>query len=199
MKITRNTIFIAALLVILFVQAPHLAFEFKNMSNLGQIWEWIHGFLFAIAIDFCVLIFATRGHRWATSIFAVISFFITIQYYNEYIDFANNFLASVSTIMIAAAGVLAIFYLCEEARKIDAEDESVDKDAERQRIRKEIEKELNEPGLKFSNDELEIIKMRKEDVSYDSIIEHFKSKGSSISKDKISKTIKKFKSIYQDD
>lgn len=208
MKVTKKQIFWAAILVIVFVQAPHLASEFSNMSDLPEKWGMTHGALFAIAIDFCVLIFAMRGRTWATVLFMIISYIVTLQYYAEYIDFSQNVMRSLSTIMISSAGVLAIYYLSEEVKKIDSTDDSEQQDKMIQfaiNKAKEDTAKLYEDRLAafeggdavtFTKDEQEIISRRRNGDTYEQIIDDFRSRGLPISSDRIKKTTDKFKGIY---
>ena len=126
MEIKRKHIFMLAVAVIVFVQAPHLSFIFRDMSEFSLKVAWVHGILFAIAIDACVLVFAMKGRNFQTAIFAIISFVITIQYYEK---FLTTPISIASTIMIAASGVLAVFYLSHEIKKMEVaeKDRSVEK------------------------------------------------------------------------
>lgn len=208
MKVTKKQIFWAAILVIVFVQAPHLMSEFMKMSDLPNYWAVSHGALFAIAIDFCVLIFVMRGRTMATILFMVISYIVTIQYYAEYIAFNDNWFRSLSTLMIASAGVLATYYLSEEVKKIDTADDS---EYQKNQIKFAVDKakmdtaklyegrlsEFEGDGVvSFSKEDQEIILRRSQNESYQSIIDDFQSRDISISRDRIVKTVKKFKDIY---
>lgn len=121
MKISKTVITWAAVLVILFVQAPHLANEFSLMSQLpDKRMQIAHGIVFAIAIDFAVFIFAIQGRVWQTLLFMIASFVITLKYYDEYLS-SDNLLLSGTTVMIAAIGVLAVFFLSMEAKASDSD------------------------------------------------------------------------------
>jgi hypothetical protein len=209
MKISKKLILWCAFLVILFVQVPHLAWVFSAMSSFPDEWmRLLHGTLFAISIDACVLLFALRGRELYTLTFMTASLVVTIQYYRDYINFEVDALLAWSTIFISLVGVLAVYFLSREVKAIYIEekaassiDEHAKRDSELQAILQEredaVRAELSgEDVLSFSADEVEIIKLRRADKSYDEIISEFQSDGKPISKDKISKTVKKFKEVY---
>lgn len=126
MKISKQTILWCAILVIVFVQAPHLANEFAEMSSLPKEWMRIaHGSLFAIAIDASVLLFAVRGREWETALFMIASFVITLQYYAEYLAFKENWLLASTTVMISMIGVLSVFFLSREINKVSQDDDEI--------------------------------------------------------------------------
>lgn len=188
MKVNKNLIIWSAILVILFVQVPHLAWVFADMSSLPEVWmQYTHGTLFAIAIDMCVLLFAIRGREWYTGTFMFISFIVTLQYYKGWLNFSGDWLLASSTVAIAFAGVLAIFFLSKEINRIDQEEAAT---------RAEVEPN-NVDGKVFTITEQEVIKMRTSKKTYDEIISHFKQKGETMSRDRILKIQNKFKSLYE--
>lgn len=206
MRISKKLVLWCAILVILFVQVPHLAFVFADMSSFPQEWARVlHGTLFAISIDASVLLFAIRGREFYTSVFMGASLVVTIQYYRDYINFAVDPLLAWSTIFISLVGVLVVYFLSREVKAIDKEEQEDKRAKERygekareEALRAEIQSELQqESGITFTDEEREIIKMRKTDATYDEIIEVFRKQGKPIGKDKISKAVKKFKQIYE--
>lgn len=199
MEIKRQHIFILAVAVIVFVQAPHLSFIFRDMSEFDLNIAWIHGILFAIAIDACVLVFAMKGRNFQTAIFAVISFVITIQYYEK---FLTDAMSIASTIMIAASGVLAVFYLSHEIKKMEAAEK--DRSAEKLGNKKYDDgfnaglaqgriDTLDEGGVfQFTDKERNILKLKK-DKKKDLEIKHELS----VSDEEIKNALSKVNSIYK--
>lgn len=171
--------------MILFVQVPHLAKVFADMSSLEQPWMRItHGTLFAISIDMCVLIFALRGREWWTLIFMAMSFVITLQFYKEWLLFSSDPLMAYSTLGIALIGVLAVYFLSKEVNKIAQED---DEDS--------ITSIDDLDGIHFTPEEVEVIQLAKSGLSYQKIIDQFKGQGKTISRDRILKIRNKFKGM----
>ena len=211
MKVSKKLIIWCAILVIVFVQAPHLAWVFQAMSSLGGWMAITHGILFAIAIDACVLLFAVRGREWWTAIFMMISYIVTLQYYREFIDFNSDWLQAISTLLIGASGVLAVYYLSKEINKLDQQEKheselNAEEDIQKRITAKELEiakqwaddkkKWESETGVLFTDEDIEIVKMLKNEKTHNDIVEHFKSTDRAISKDRIGKIAKKFKSLY---
>lgn len=206
MKISKKLILWCAFLVILFVQVPHLAWVFADMSAFPDGWARLtHGTLFAISVDASVLLFALRGREFYTSIFMGASFIVTIQYYRSFIDFQKDALLAWSTIFIALVGVLAVYFLSREVKAVHLEQASEATVDEEQRIKKMLqdkeesvrsEIQSEQGAISFTDDDIEIIRLKKQDMTYDQIIEQFKKEGKPISKDKISRAVKKFKDIY---
>ena len=85
---SNTTAFITAVSVILFVQVPHLTMVFAGLSELPQVYAYIHGSLYAVSVDLGVLFFAVRGKTLQTIIFMVVSALITVEYY--YLEMLNN-------------------------------------------------------------------------------------------------------------
>jgi hypothetical protein len=218
MKISKKLILWCAILVILFVQVPHLAKEFSDMSSLGGWMAITHGTLFAIAIDACVLLFAIRGREIYTMIFMIISYVVTLQYYREFLDFEGDPLLAWSTLLIALSGVLAIYFLSKEVNAINNENETEArqaffkaekerKDAESNTVEKllkereeQVRAELQEQdGIVFTDDEVAVIKALKAGKTYEQIIELMREQDKPISRDRISKIKNKFKSLHEDE
>ncbi len=221
MKISKKLILWCAILVILFVQVPHLAKEFADMSSLTAWDGWMaitHGTLFAIAIDACVLLFAIRGREIYTLIFMIISYVVTLQYYREFLNFDGDPLLAWSTLLIALSGVLAIYFLSKEVNVINRENEAEAKqaffkaekerkDAENNTIEKllkereeQVRAELQEQdGIVFTDDEVAVIKALKAGKTYEQIIDMMREQDKPISRDRISKIKTKFKSLHEDE
>lgn len=199
MQLTKKHIFILAVAVIVFVQAPHLSFIFRDMSEFDLNLAWAHGILFAIAIDACVLVFAMKGRNFQTAIFAVISFVITIQYYEK---FLTTPISIASTIMIAASGVLAVFYLSHEVKKMEAEDKdrSIEKLGNQKynegvdmgRAEAELETLERDDVFQFTEKERKILKLKEQKRG---LLEITNSLG--VSGDEVKAAVDKLKSIYK--
>lgn len=191
MKISKKLILWAAILVIVFVQSPHLAKVFADFSDLPELWMKIsHGALFAIAIDVCVLLFAIRGREWWTGIFMVVSYVITLRYYLSHMA---DWFSVLIILMISAAGVLAVFFLSKEVNKIDSEERE---EAEVEAL-KEIKGIEEREGAHFTGEDIEVIKLKKDGKTHDEVVGHFDSTARYISHEDITDVIKRFKSLYE--
>lgn len=115
-RIQRNeTAFWSAILVIAFVQTPHLAYAFGSLTQFGQPWGYIHGALYAIAVDLGVLFFAVRGSMVPTVIFMAVSSVVTMYYYIERFDQTNWFVA-LTIVVIALAPSVLIYFISDQTR-----------------------------------------------------------------------------------
>ena len=122
MKISKKQLSWSTVLVILFVQAPHLANEFAVMSQLPSDWlQVLHGIIFAIAIDYAVYIFAIQGRVWQTVLFMIASFVITLNYYQDYLVFEDPLVGG-TAVMISALGVLSVFFLSHEVKRSSSDE-----------------------------------------------------------------------------
>ena len=132
----------------------------------------------------CVLLFALRGREFYTLIFMLVSFVVTLQFYKDWLTFQDDPLLAYSTLGIALSGVLAIYFMSREVKRMDQEE---------QESNAEYVQDID--GIHFSDEEVEIIHLGKRGFTYDKIIEHFKNNGRSISRDRILKVRNKFKSL----
>lgn len=117
---SNTTAFITAVSVILFVQVPHLTMVFAGLSELPQVYAYIHGSLYAISVDLGVLFFAVRGKTLQTIIFMVVSALITIEYY--YLEMLNNinnqnYLLALIIILVAITPSILIYFISEEMKE----------------------------------------------------------------------------------
>ena len=115
----NTTAFITAVSVILFVQVPHLTVVFASISELPEVYAYIHGALYALSVDLGVLFFAVRGKVMQTIIFMVVSALITVEYY--YVEVLvrlseKNFLGALIIILVAIAPSILIYFISEEMR-----------------------------------------------------------------------------------
>jgi len=212
MKISRRQLSWSTVLVILFVQAPHLANEFAAMSQLPSDWlQILHGIIFAIAIDYAVYIFAVQGRVWQTVLFMIASFVITLNYYQDYLVF-DDFLIGGTAVMISALGVLSVFFLSHEVkRSSNHEGDSKPKWADERRglLDKIVElnnklsdiekhnddyKEFFNKTISFSPKDVEVLKARNKEKDLKEI-----SKTTEVPVEEIEQTINKFKTLYQTD
>jgi len=115
----NTTAFITAVSVILFVQVPHLTVVFASISELPEIYAYIHGALYALSVDLGVLFFAVRGKVMQTIIFMVVSALITVEYYYGEVLVRlseKNFLGALIIILVAIAPSILIYFISEEMR-----------------------------------------------------------------------------------
>ena len=117
---SNTTAFITAVSVILFVQVPHLTMVFAGLSELPQVYAYIHGSLYAISVDLGVLFFAVRGKTLQTIIFMVVSALITVEYY--YLEMLNNinnqnYLLALIIILVAITPSILIYFISEEMKE----------------------------------------------------------------------------------
>jgi len=117
---SNTTAFITAVSVIMFVQVPHLTMVFAGLSELPQVYAYIHGSLYAISVDLGVLFFAVRGKTLQTIIFMVVSALITIEYY--YLEIAErigeqNYLGALIIILVAITPSILIYFISEEMKE----------------------------------------------------------------------------------
>jgi len=205
MKLSKKLLIWIAIAVIVFVQVPHLAKVFYDFSSFPSEWLKItHGLLIAASIDACVLIFALRGREWVTGAFMTASFVITLRYY---IAFMTNTFDQVVIVMLAAISVLAVFFLSKEAKKVNEEELIESQESENDRVNallneqaeKLREKFEQEKGVVFTDDEIEIIKLKKSGKTHDEVEAHFRESDRKISRNRIVDTVKKFKALYEDE
>jgi uncharacterized membrane protein YjfL (UPF0719 family) len=115
----NTTAFITAVCVILFVQVPHLMVVFAGLSELPELYAYIHGALYAVSVDLGVLFFAVRGKVLQTVIFMLVSALITLEYYydeiTEKISEGNYLIASV-ILCVAVAPSILIYFISEEMK-----------------------------------------------------------------------------------
>lgn len=115
----NTTAFITAVSVILFVQVPHLTVVFASISELPEVYAYIHGALYALSVDLGVLFFAVRGKVMQTIIFMVVSALITVEYYYGEVLVRlseKNFLGALIIILVAIAPSILIYFISEEMR-----------------------------------------------------------------------------------
>ena len=116
---SNTTAFITAVSVIMFVQVPHLMVVFARLSELPELYAYIHGGLYAVSVDLGVLFFAVRGKTLQTIIFMVVSALITIEYY--YLEVVNrigdqNYLGALIIILVAITPSILIYFISEEMK-----------------------------------------------------------------------------------
>jgi len=116
---SNTTAFITAVSVIMFVQVPHLMIVFAGLSELPELYAYIHGGLYAVSVDLGVLFFAVRGKTLQTIIFMVVSALITIEYY--YLEIAErigeqNYLGALIIILVAITPSILIYFISEEMK-----------------------------------------------------------------------------------
>lgn len=115
----NTTAFITAVCVILFVQVPHLMVVFAGLSELPEIYAYIHGALYAVSVDLGVLFFAVRGKVLQTIIFMLVSALITLEYYYEEITekiSEGNYLIASVIVCVAVAPSILIYFISEEMK-----------------------------------------------------------------------------------
>ena len=115
----NTTAFITAVCVILFVQVPHLMVVFAGLSELPEVYAYIHGALYALSVDLGVLFFAVRGKVIQTIIFMVVSALITLEYYYEEIVTrmgSQNYLGALIILLVAIAPSILIYFISEEMK-----------------------------------------------------------------------------------
>lgn len=165
---SKRTALISAVCTIVFVQAPHLAWEFANTSKLEEPLDIIHGILFAISIDLGILYFASIGRRVQTIFFMVVSAAVTIKYYYDDIVQAwavGDYIMVGIILLFAISPALLIYFVSEE-------------------LEEKPEKTLAENNRTL---EAKIINLRSRGKTYDEIQENL-----GIGRTKISQTIKKY-------
>jgi len=116
---SNTTAFITAVSVIMFVQVPHLMIVFAGLSELPELYAYIHGGLYAVSVDLGVLFFAVRGKTLQTIIFMVVSALITVEYY--YLEVVNrigeqNYLGALIIILVAITPSILIYFISEEMK-----------------------------------------------------------------------------------
>lgn len=85
-----NNATLVVLVLALCAQIPHAADVFRlipyTLSGAEQSapswWQYIHGYLFAVALELAVLLFVVRGHQRESYGFAVVSVAMNLAYYN---------------------------------------------------------------------------------------------------------------------
>lgn len=116
---SNTTAFITAVSVIMFVQVPHLMIVFAGLSELPELYAYIHGGLYAVSVDLGVLFFAVRGKTLQTIIFMVVSALITVEYY--YLEVVErigeqNYLGALIIILVAITPSILIYFISEEMK-----------------------------------------------------------------------------------
>ncbi len=116
---SNTTAFITAVSVIMFVQVPHLMIVFAGLSELPELYAYIHGGLYAVSVDLGVLFFAVRGKTLQTIIFMVVSALITVEYY--YLEVverigSQNYLGALIIILVAITPSILIYFISEEMK-----------------------------------------------------------------------------------
>ncbi len=116
---SNTTAFITAVSVIIFVQVPHLMIVFAGLSELPELYAYIHGGLYAVSVDLGVLFFAVRGKTLQTIIFMVVSALITVEYY--YLEVverigSQNYLGALIIILVAITPSILIYFISEEMK-----------------------------------------------------------------------------------
>ena len=117
---SNTTAFITAVSVILSVQVPHLMVVFAGLSELPELYAYIHGALYALSVDLGVLFFAVRGKVLQTIIFMVASALITIEYYYNEIQqriAEQNYLGALIIVIVAIAPSILIYFISEEMKE----------------------------------------------------------------------------------
>tara|TARA_X000001382_G_C3106419_1_gene158440 strand:+ start:90 stop:488 length:399 start_codon:yes stop_codon:yes gene_type:complete len=116
---SNTTAFITAVSIIMFVQVPHLMIVFAGLSELPELYAYIHGGLYAVSVDLGVLFFAVRGKTLQTIIFMFVSALITVEYY--YLEVVNrigeqNYLGALIIILVAITPSILIYFISEEMK-----------------------------------------------------------------------------------
>lgn len=116
---SNTTAFITAVSVIMFVQVPHLMIVFAGLSELPELYAYIHGGLYAVSVDLGVLFFAVRGKVIQTIIFMFVSALITLEYY--YLEVVNrmsgqDYLGALIIILVAITPSILIYFISEEMK-----------------------------------------------------------------------------------
>lgn len=117
---SNTTAFITAVSVIMFVQVPHLMIVFASLSELPELYAYIHGGLYAVSVDLGVLFFAVRGKTLQTIIFMIVSALITIEYYYSEITskmVEQNYLVALIIVLVAITPSILIYFISEEMKE----------------------------------------------------------------------------------
>ena len=117
---SNTTAFITAVSVIMFVQVPHLMIVFAGLSELPELYAYIHGGLYAVSVDLGVLFFAVRGKTLQTVIFMIVSALITIEYYYSEITskmVEQNYLVALIIVLVAITPSILIYFISEEMKE----------------------------------------------------------------------------------
>ena len=117
---SNTTAFITAVSVIMFVQVPHLMIVFAGLSELPELYAYIHGALYAVSVDLGVLFFAVRGKTLQTVIFMVVSALITVEYYyTEVVEriTEQSYLGALIIILVAITPSILIYFISEEMKE----------------------------------------------------------------------------------
>jgi len=93
---------------------------FAGLSELPELYAYIHGGLYAVSVDLGVLFFAVRGKTLQTIIFMFVSALITIEYY--YLEIAErigeqNYLGALIIILVAITPSILIYFISEEMKE----------------------------------------------------------------------------------
>jgi hypothetical protein len=116
---SNTTAFITAVSVIMFVQVPHLTVVFAGLSELPELYAYIHGVLYALSVDLGVLFFAVRGKVLQTIIFMIASALITVEYYYNEVQerlSEENYLGALIIVIVAIAPSILIYFISEEMK-----------------------------------------------------------------------------------
>lgn len=117
---SNTTAFITAVSVIMFVQVPHLMIVFAGLSELPELYAYIHGALYAISVDLGVLFFAVRGKTLQTVIFMIVSALITVEYYYAEVVgriLEESYLGALIIILVAITPSILIYFISEEMKE----------------------------------------------------------------------------------
>ena len=117
---SNTTAFITAVSVIMFVQVPHLMIVFAGLSELPELYAYIHGALYAVSVDLGVLFFAVRGKTLQTVIFMVVSALITVEYYYaEVVEriTEQSYLGALIIVLVAITPSILIYFISEEMKE----------------------------------------------------------------------------------
>jgi len=117
---SNTTAFITAVSVIMFVQVPHLMIVFAGLSELPELYAYIHGALYAVSVDLGVLFFAVRGKTLQTVIFMIVSALITVEYYYAEVVgriLEESYLGALIIILVAITPSILIYFISEEMKE----------------------------------------------------------------------------------
>ena len=117
---SNTTAFITAVSVIMFVQVPHLMIVFAGLSELPELYAYIHGALYAVSVDLGVLFFAVRGKTFQTVIFMIVSALITVEYYYaEVVEriTEQSYLGALIIVLVAITPSILIYFISEEMKE----------------------------------------------------------------------------------
>ena len=115
---SKKMVLWVALCTILFVQAPHLALVFRNLSEFAYPYNLAHGILYGVVIELGVLFFAIRGRVWQTLLFAIVSSIITIEYYMPELKqrLVNDKFSAFIIILISITPSILVYLISDEIK-----------------------------------------------------------------------------------